>query len=81
MNDEWKPSTEDIAWTRNTVSLLKIGGTWGTTFGIYTRTGEKEITLTLDESILPVSEEIRKRNQYRVRKCIEAMEWIYVDQN
>ena len=81
MNDEWKPRTEDVEWTRMTVSLLKIGGTWGTTFGIYTRTGEKELTLTMDESLfLPDVEELRKRNQDRVKKCIEAMGWKYIDQ-
>jgi hypothetical protein len=42
---DWKPSEEDIRWTKNLFRMLAVGGHWGTSFAIYRRSGENEITL------------------------------------
>lgn len=48
-NQDWKPSDEDAIWLQNLINSLKIGGKWlvPDVGVVYTRTGEKEITLSL----------------------------------
>ena len=79
MIKEWKPAMKDFVWTDTIINSLGIGGVWGTSFGTFKRTAEKELTLILDDSLIPIDEKIKKDNQDRVKKCVEALGWKYID--
>lgn len=45
-NDDWQPSKSDIEWVRRTLSMIKEGGHWITSEGVY-QVDHRLKTLTL----------------------------------
>lgn len=44
---DWQPSESDVAWTRNLLNSLKVGGIWGTSYAVYRRVSEKKVRLDM----------------------------------
>jgi hypothetical protein len=75
MTDDWKPRPSDIEWARNFVLILKDGGIWGNSFGVY-RLERKSKTLRLIEVI---NEHLREEIHDRSVKVFAELGWKVVD--
>jgi transketolase N-terminal domain/subunit len=77
---DWEPKSYDKKWMKGTLNKIKIGGIWGTSFGTYRRTGEKEMTMINDFGdiqLVGMTEELRKEYQEKTKKAIESIGWEY----
>ena len=71
---EWKPSDEEIEWTRDNLEPLQIGGVWSPHGLEYERSGESELTL-----IAITSHEGTIEAHARVTKVLDEIGWVMVD--
>lgn len=72
----YKPSESDKQWLRNLLSLLKDGGTWGTSFAVYRVDKANKQLKEVDAEIPFVpSEPHNEEDKRRVRLVAEAIGW------
>jgi hypothetical protein len=75
MVDKWKPRPSDVEWARDLILILKDGGGWGNSFGIY-KLDKKEKTLMLIEVF---DERWRETIHDRSIKVFAELGWKVVD--
>jgi len=71
---DWKPSDEEVAWTKENIYPLQIGGIWSPHGLEYERTGDSEITL-----VSITNHEGTVEAHARICKVIDEMEWTMID--
>jgi hypothetical protein len=76
MDDDWLPTESDCQWTHGLLEAIEIGGQWRTSYAIYVRTGEREITL-LAKIFSP--ETNTEPMIVRTKKAIELSGWTYTE--
>ena len=78
MNEEWKPSKEDIEWTVGHLETIQIGGVWapGGAGTEYERTGERELSL-----MRIVQHPDAGEMHSRILRTLSETDWIVVEEN
>jgi hypothetical protein len=74
----WKPSETDLMWCQNLVNIIKNGGAWGTSAGIYKLHHEtKTMTLIYKTGIPGTYEGIHLKNII----AFKVIGWQVIDGN
>lgn len=70
-NDNWQPSQSDIEWVRRTLGMIKEGGHWVTSEGVY-QVDHRLKTLTLIQGY-------KAQIFHRTAKVLPLMGWTMSD--
>ena len=71
---EWKPSEEEIAWTKTNLEPLQVGGVWAPHGLEYERTGSNELKL-----VSMVNHEGVQEAHARISVVLDKIDWVLND--
>lgn len=72
MDKPYKPTTADLNWAKMTVGMLKDGGHWGCSWGLY-RIDKTSKVVTLTEKTPWFPEEAFKENHLKTKVVFKAI--------
>lgn len=67
--DDWKPTTYDLQWQKEMLRIMKIGGMWVTTYGVYNKESENKIILIGINRDAPNWKEMISRTETVITMC------------